>query len=100
MRLILQKLNIKFKEQKTFEELKHRSKLKCDFYIPSANTVIEYNGLQHYEPISVFGGLKGLQETQKRDVIKYNYLAKNNIKLVVVRYDIEDIELYIKEKLC
>jgi hypothetical protein len=99
VRLILQRLGIKFKEQKTFEGLKYRSKLKCDFYIPSSKTVIEYNGLQHYEPISVFGGLKGLQETQKRDVIKYDYLAKNNIKLIIVRYDKDDIELYLKEKL-
>jgi hypothetical protein len=99
VRLILQRLGIKFKEQKTFEGLKYRSKLKCDFYIPSSKTVIEYNGLQHYEPISVFGGLKGLQETQKRDVIKYDYLARNNIKLIIVRYDKDDIELYLKEKL-
>jgi Zn finger protein HypA/HybF involved in hydrogenase expression len=99
VRLILQRLGIKFKEQKTFEGLKYKSKLKCDFYIPSSKTVIEYNGLQHYEPISVFGGLKGLQETQKRDVIKYDYLAKNNIKLIIVRYDKDDIELYLKEKL-
>jgi hypothetical protein len=73
--------------------------LKCDFYIPSANKVIEYNGLQHYEPISVFGGLKDLQETQKRDVLKCDFLAKNNRKLIVVRYDTDDIELYLKEKL-
>lgn len=99
VRLILQGLGIKFKEQKTFEGLKYRSKLKCDFYIPSSKTVIEYNGLQHYEPISVFGGLKGLQETQKRDVLKCDFLAKNNIKLIVVRYDTDDIELYLKEKL-
>ena len=32
--------------------------------------------------------------------IHHNYLAKNNIKLVVVKYDTEDIELYINEKLC
>ncbi|MDG0974018.1 MAG: hypothetical protein P8O07_07650 [Crocinitomicaceae bacterium] len=79
--------------------MNYRSKLKCDFYIPSSKTVIEYNGLQHYEPISVFGGLKGLQETQKRDVLKYDFLVKNNIKLIVVRYDTDDIELYLKEKL-
>lgn len=99
VRLFLQELNIEFQEQKTFEGLEFKSKLKCDFYIPSVNTVIEFNGLQHYEPISIFGGLMGLQETQKRDIIKYNFLEQNNINLIVVRYDIEDIKHYLKEKI-
>jgi len=99
VRLILKELDIEFKEQKTFEGLEYRNKLRCDFYIPNTNTVIEYNGLQHYEPISIFGGLKGLEETQKRDVVKYDYLAKNKIKLIIIRYDTDDIEFYLKEKL-
>lgn len=99
VRLILQELKIKFEEQKTFKDLIYKSRLKCDFFIPDANIVIEYNGLQHYEPISVFGGLKGLKETQKRDLIKYYYLAENNIDLIIIRYDIDDIKSYLKNKL-
>ncbi|MFT7335542.1 MAG: hypothetical protein ACI9M1_001456 [Porticoccaceae bacterium] len=37
-----------------------KNKLRCDFYLPEYNTVIEYNGLQPYEPISVFEGINGL----------------------------------------
>lgn len=99
IRIILESLGLEFEEQKTFKNLKYRAKLKCDFYIPSLNTVVEYNGLQHYEPISIFGGVIGLQETQKRDVIKYNYLMKNHIKLIVVRYDTDDIDAFLKKKL-
>lgn len=99
IRLILNSLNVEFSEQKTFSDLKHKKNLKCDFYLPSFNSVIEYNGLQHYEPISVFGGIEGLIETQRRDTVKYNYLTSKGIKLIIIRYDIEDIELYLKTKL-
>ena len=99
IRSILEHLNIKFEEQKTFENLIHKSKLKCDFYLSDFNLVIEFNGIQHYEPISVFGGLKGLKETQKRDLIKYNYLISNGIELIIVKFDIEDIKTYLHNKL-
>lgn len=99
IRLILEDLKIKFEEQKTFQNLIHKNKLKCDFYLPDFDLVIEYNGLQHYEPITVFGGMDGLIETQKRDMIKYNYLIANGIKLIVVKYDIENIKSYLHKKL-
>ena len=95
IRRILKELNLVFEEQKSFENLVHKSKLRCDFYLPRLNCVIEFNGLQHYEPISVFGGAEGLRKTQKRDMIKYEYLLKHEITLIVVRYDVENIKEYI-----
>ena len=47
---------IKFETQKTFEGLKSEGKLKCDFFLPDYNLVIEYNGRQHYETVKAFGG--------------------------------------------
>ena len=73
--------------------------LRCDFYLPDYNTVIEYNGLQHYEPISVFGGIDGLIQTQKRDLIKYDYLQANKIQLIIIRYDNRNPKEYLLEKL-
>lgn len=99
IRLILQELRIEFEEQKTFDNLIYKNKLKCDFFIPNENLVIEYNGLQHYEPISIFGGTQGLRETQKRDLIKYDYLSKNNIGLIIIRYDSVDVKKYLVNKL-
>jgi len=61
--------------------------------------VIEFNGIQHYEPISVFGGIYGLKENQMRDIIKYNFLKVNKIDLVIVRYDNEDVKNYLINKL-
>jgi hypothetical protein len=99
VRLILEKHNIVYDEQKKFEDLIHKNNLRCDFYLPEYDTVIEYNGLQHYEPIAVFGGINGLIQTQKRDLIKYVYLESNKIKLIIIRYDNNDVEDYLLEKL-
>jgi hypothetical protein len=99
IRIILQGLGIEFEEQKTFSGLKHKYKLRCDFYLPVFNTVIEFNGLQHYQPVSVFGGLAGFMKNQKRDVIKYEYLNSAGIGLIIVRYDNENIHDYLKGKI-
>jgi hypothetical protein len=99
VRLILEEHNILYEEQKKFENLMDKNKLRCDFYLPEYNTVIEYNGLQHYEPISVFGGLNGLMQTQKRDLIKYAYLEANKIELIIIRFDNNNPLEYLLEKL-
>jgi hypothetical protein len=99
VRLILEEHNILYEEQKKFENLMDKNKLRCDFYLPEYNTVIEYNGLQHYEPISVFGGVNGLMQTQKRDLIKYAYLEANKIELIIIRFDNNNPLDYLLEKL-
>ena len=85
-----------FEEQKTFEGLKSKSKLKCDFYFEELNLVIEYNGIQHYKPIEVFGGEKALKRGKELDKIKLEYCIKNNINFEVIKYD-EDINVRMDE---
>jgi hypothetical protein len=99
LRLLLEEFDIQFEEQKSFDGLYLKNKLKCDFFLPKYNTVIEYNGIQHYEPIDPFGGIQGLRDTQKRDIVKYDYLTSNNIKLIIVKYDNKDVKSYLIEKL-
>ena len=99
VRLILTNQSIEFSEQKTFSDLIHKQKLRCDFYLPKYNAVIEYNGRQHYMLIEHFGGAQGLANTQKRDQVKYSYLKENGINLIIVRYDEEDIESYLLDRL-
>lgn len=96
IRAILNDLSVEFIEQKTFDDLIHKKYLRCDFYLPYYNAVIEFNGIQHYEPISVFGGIYGLKENQARDMIKYNFLREKKINLIIVRYDNENIKDYLK----
>lgn len=44
---------------------------------------IEYDGIQHFEPL--FGEIE-FEETIKRDKIKSGYCEKNNIKLLRINY--------------
>lgn len=57
-----------------------------DFYLHDYNTIIEFNGLQHYAPIKWFGGKKRFDITKKRDYIKKMYCENNNIKLLVISH--------------
>jgi len=95
---ILEKNNIKYVHQHTFENCKYRSKLKFDFYLPELNTCIEYDGIQHFKPIDHFGGYQGFKETKKRDYIKNEYCETNDINLIRIPYfqnNIENFLLYI-----
>ena len=86
--------NIEFEREKMFEDCRNKRKLRFDFYIPSINTLIEYDGKQHFEPIERFGGQKYFEETQENDKIKNEYCKQNEITLVRITYmnkNIEDI---------
>lgn len=95
---ILDKLNINYIRQKTFEGcIGKKRKLPFDFYLPEKNLIIEYDGKQHFEIIEVFGGNNAFNETQLNDKIKNNYLLKNGIKLLRISYkNFNDIENIVK----
>ena len=71
-----------------------------DFYIPKSNICIEYDGMQHYQPIEHFGGEERQKEDNIRDNIKTEYCKNNNIKLIRISYlDFEKIEEILKQEL-
>lgn len=73
--------------------------LYADFYLPSYNTYIEYNGIQHYLPIESMGGQIQFERQQSRDEELRQYCKDNNINLIEIRYD-EDVWEVLNEKLC
>jgi hypothetical protein len=81
---ILLKNNIQFTKQKTFENCKNIKKLRFDFYIPSKNICIEFNGKQHYNPVNHWGGIKKYLYQIKNDEIKNKFCQENNIKLIII----------------
>jgi Zn finger protein HypA/HybF involved in hydrogenase expression len=84
---ILKERGIKFETQWSDDgKCRHKSALKFDFYIPSINTAIEYDGEQHFMPRDVFGGDEEFQSTQLRDQIKTKYCLDNGIRLVRIPY--------------
>lgn len=58
---------------------------------------IEYNGIQHYKPISFWGGEKAFQGQKKRDEIKRKYCKRNANFLIVVPYTVKDIKKFLDE---
>jgi hypothetical protein len=107
IRNILTDNNIQYIPQKQFDDCQTISskgrctKLRFDFYLPEYNTVVEYDGIQHHEPVEVFGGLKNLELIQHRDEIKNQYCRDNDIKMIRVSYKIpfNEISDYILSQL-
>jgi hypothetical protein len=95
---ILDTLGINYEVQKRFEDCKHKRTLPFDFYLPNNNMLIEYDGIQHFKSIEIFGGSDGLKQTEKRDKIKNEYATKNNIHLLRIPYTkFDSIEDEIKK---
>lgn len=99
---LLKSLNIKYTSQKRFKDCKYKKTLPFDFYINNKNDklLIEFDGIQHYKAISVFGGDKAFKETQLRDSIKNKFAQDNNIPLLRISYlEEEDVENIVMNKL-
>jgi len=63
--------------------------LELDVFIPSLNIGIEYQGIQHFEPIEHWGGKASLEQVMERDKRKKRLCKKNGIKLVFLYYNEE-----------
>ena len=82
----LTKNKIKFTPQKRFSECRNILPLPFDFYLNDYNICIEYQGIQHFEPRSKFGGKVEFEKTIKRDKIKFDFCEKNKISLLLITY--------------
>ena len=80
-----------YEREKTFPGMADARPLRLDFYLPDYNVAIEYQGKQHFEPISHFGGDDTLKNAQRRDAIKLRFCQANDIELRFINYD-QDIE--------
>lgn len=69
-----------FETEKKFDECKFINHLPFDFYSQEYNLVIELDGRQHFTEVNIFRDT--LEERQKKDFIKMEYLQDNNISLI------------------
>ena len=86
---ILQQHSINFETQKKFENLKFSNGYfaRFDFYLPDYNTIIEYDGRQHFiQGNGVFDNKEKFAQTQAHDQIKNKYCKNNNIILIRIPY--------------
>ena len=85
--------NIKFIEQFKFNNCvgsNFNYKLRFDFYLPDYKTVIEYDGIQHFEPIRFNGcciekANISFNNTKYNDEIKTKYCLENHIMKKILK---------------
>ena len=83
---ILLELKIPFISQKKFDNCIYPDTKRqpiFDFYLPEQNILIEYDGIQHFEPTV---GFDDFSITQKRDNFKNQWCKENNIPLIRIPY--------------
>jgi hypothetical protein len=75
-------------------ECKNIKPLPFDFAIfdsdKNLKALIEFNGEQHYRPVRRFGGKKAFIGQSERDRIKVDYCLRNNIPLLIIKFDQKD----------
>lgn len=107
IRSILTNLSIEFEMQKRFDDLKGVGgrKLSYDFYLPTYNFLVEYQGEQHEKPV-VFKGtnkktsLLSFEKQQEHDRRKRDYAKEHNIELLEIWYwDFNNIEQILSKKI-
>lgn len=84
----LDQYNITYTKEKCFENCisPNNNMLKFDFYLPYHNLCIEYDGIQHFCPIGIFGGINGYKKVLIYDNIKNIFCLDNKITLLRIPY--------------
>jgi len=85
--------NIGYKRELVFKDLRSRYNgyLRFDFYLPSKNLLIEFDGPQHFEPF-IFGAqqqstaVPRFNRLKDNDALKDKYCADNGIPLLRISY--------------
>jgi len=87
----LEENGIEFERQKTFDDLIGRNNrlLSYDFHLPEYHALIEFDGIQHFEPVKAWGKGK-FEATQTYDRLKNAWAEKNGYCIQRIRYDEED----------
>ena len=97
---ILKEAGLPFQMEYSFPGLRSSSGrlLRFDFVVfdddGQIDFIIEYQGKQHYEPSSKFGGAKGFYQQQFNDNKKRRFCALHDFKLIEITYKDENLISY------
>ena len=89
---ILNESGLVFEEEYSFPDLLSTNgrPLRFDFAVFDDNGdidfLIEFQGIQHYQAKSKFGGISGLRKQQYNDMCKREYCSRHGIRLVLIPY--------------
>jgi hypothetical protein len=96
---LLTQLDIPFEAQKRFKSIKSKKPLPFDFYLPTFNLVIEYQGSQHYSESNRKHN-ESLADIQKRDELKRIGAKENKLNYLAINEALEkNIEKVLINKL-
>ena len=96
IRNYLDENNIAYVQEKRFIDCRDKKPLPFDFYLPDFNTVIEFDGRQHFEEVETMNHTK----TTKHDEIKNQYCQSHSICLIRIPYwDGKNISSILSSKL-
>lgn len=91
--------SIQYIKEYKFKDL---GEYRYDFYLPSLNRLIEFDGKQHFQECGgSWDESDNLAQRQERDKIKNNYAISNNIDLVRIPYwkrDSITIEMLLEDE--
>lgn len=93
---------VKYQQQATYPDCRRVLLLPFDFkvYTKKEELLIEYDGIQHFEPVEIFGGVAYLETVKENDNIKTEYCEVNGLKLLRIPYtEYENIEKILAEVL-
>lgn len=98
IRIFLENKNVQFKQYFRISECFSQLNNKCyvlpfDFYIPKTNTLIEYDGEQHFRPVEKFGGEKTYQRQLILDEIKNKFAKDNGYLLIRIPFTVKNERL-------
>ncbi len=83
---VLEDMKVSYQQEMRFIDCKDVRPLPFDFFMSQHAAAIEFDGRQHFEPVSYWGGQETLEQIQRRDAIKNAYCATNNIRLLRIKY--------------
>lgn len=97
---LLDENNIKYEYQKTFNSCKGLNPnyyLRFDFYLLEYNTIIEYDGAQHFSFGTGWNTKEQYEATHQRDLIKNQWCKENGIVLKRIPYKVNLRQLTIDD---
>lgn len=103
---IFDNLGVEYTTQFRIKECRDKYPLPFDFFVPSVDLLIEYQGEQHYRPHSFTHDTSketqeyNLTEVKRRDSIKREYCSNNSLRLLEIPYwDFDNIESILLNEL-
>lgn len=84
IRYYLESNHIDFEQEKWFSDCRDSYPLRFDFYLPTFNCVIEFDGAQHFDDTHYFN--YSIENLKKHDKIKNEYCSQHNIQIIRIPY--------------